>query len=174
MRDTVNQDLLRRLEVEDFLIREAELLDQKSYVEWLDLLTEDVNYWAPAVESVEEHRQTYNRIGSPSGMAYFQDTKMTLRQRIDRLGVGGAWAEIPPSRTCHYITNIFIEKDSGYELTVKSKFFVFRSRLEAEEDTYYGSRTDVLRSAEGQLKLADRKIVLAQAVLRSRSISTFF
>jgi 3-phenylpropionate/cinnamic acid dioxygenase small subunit len=170
----MRSDLIRRLEVEDFLVREAELLDQHNYNEWLNLLTEDINYWAPSVESVDERRQTYNRTSSLTGMAFFQDTKATLKMRIDRLAVGGAWAEIPPSRTCHYITNIFIEMDNGTEITVKSKFFVFRSRLEAEEDTYYGNRRDVLRMEDGNLKLADRKIFLAQAVLKSRSISTFF
>ncbi len=170
----MRSDLLRRLLVEDFLVREAELLDEQKYYEWLTLLTEDVNYWAPSVESVEERRQTHNRTSALTGMSFFQDTKATLKMRIDRLAVGGAWAEIPPSRTCHYITNIFIEKDDGNELTVKSKFFVFRSRLEAEEDTYHGNRVDVLRMVDENLKLADRKIFLAQAVLKSRSISTFF
>lgn len=170
----MNTDLICRLEVEDFLIREAELLDQQKYTEWLQLLADDVVYWAPAIESIEDRRQTFNRVGGPSDMAYFQETKTTLAMRVDRLSVGGAWAEIPPSRTCHFITNVMVESDAGAELTVRSKFFVFRSRLEVEEDTYYGSRLDVLRRTDGHFKIANRKIVLAQTVLKSRSISTFF
>jgi 3-phenylpropionate/cinnamic acid dioxygenase small subunit len=163
-----------RLEVEDFLIREAELLDQQRYAEWLDLLTDDIVYWAPSTESVEDKRKTYNKVGLESEMAFFQDTKATLSKRVDRLSAGGAWAEVPPSRTCHYITNVLVESDDGVSAIVRSKFFVFRSRLEAEEDTYFGSRLDLLRRVTGTFKIASRKIVLAQAVLKSRSISTFF
>jgi len=170
----MNTEILRRLEVEEFLIREAELLDQQRYTEWLQLLADDIVYWAPVIESVEDRRQTYNRVGELHDMAYFHDTKKTLGMRVERLAVGGAWAEIPPSRTCHFISNVMVESDAGFELTVRSKFFVFRSRLEAEEDTYYGSRLDVLRRTDGQFKIASRKIILAQAVLKSRSISTFF
>lgn len=167
-------DLLQRLAAEQFLVYEAELLDQQRYTEWLELLAEDIVYWAPSVESVEERRQTSNQISGQAEMAYFHDTKTTLSKRVERLAVGGAWAEIPPSRTCHFISNVMVEGDNGGELTVRSKFFVFRSRLEAEEDTYYGSRLDVLRRTDGRFEIASRRIVLAQAVLKSRSISTFF
>src|SRR6266550_1992405 len=163
----VNTDLIRRLEVEDFLVREAELLDQQKYTEWLSLLADDIVYWAPTVESIEDRRQTYNRVGGPSDMAFFQETKATLGMRVDRLAVGGAWAEIPPSRTCHFITNVMVESHSGAELTVRSKFFVFRSRLEVEEDTYYGSRLDVLRRTDGQMNFR----LVPQESLQDREFS---
>ena len=47
---TVTADLSRLLlkqEIEDFLYREAELLDDRRYEEWLDLLTDDVSYFMP-------------------------------------------------------------------------------------------------------------------------------
>ncbi len=163
-----------RLEVEDFLSREAALLDEQRYAEWLTLLTDDVFYWAPAVESVELRRTASNRVAEPNGMAFFKDTMKTLRMRIERLGVGGAWAEIPPSRMCRIVSNVIVDPaEADGEYKVRSKFFLFRSRLEAEEDSYYGARDDVLRRVGGVLKLASRKIVLAQTVLKSRSITTF-
>ncbi len=167
--------MVLRMEVEDFLAREAEMLDEQRYGEWLKLLTDDVFYWAPAVESVELRRTAANRVAELDGMAFFKDTLKTLHMRIERLAVGGAWAEIPPSRMCRIISNVVVdpgEADGDYN--VRSKFFLFRSRLEAEEDNYYGSRQDVLRRVGGALKLASRKIVLAQTVLKSRSITTFF
>jgi ethylbenzene dioxygenase beta subunit len=167
--------LLLRMEVEDFLAREAELLDEQRYGEWLTLLTEDVFYWAPAVESVELRRTTSNRVAELDGMAFFKDSLKTLHMRIERLAVGGAWAEIPPSRLCRIVSNVVVDPGAtDGEYKVRSKFFLFRSRLEAEEDSYYGSREDVLRRVGGVLKLASRKIVLAQTVLKSRSITTFF
>ena len=46
----VNRDLLT--EVEQFLYREAQLLDEGRFHEWLELFTEDVSYWMPIRESV--------------------------------------------------------------------------------------------------------------------------
>jgi ethylbenzene dioxygenase beta subunit len=109
------------------------------------------------------------------GMAFFKDNLKTLHMRVERLAVGGAWAEIPPSRMCRIVSNIVVDPgEADGEYKVRSKFFLFRSRLEAEEDTYYGSRADLLRRVDGVLKLASRKILLAQTVLKSRSITTFF
>jgi 3-phenylpropionate/cinnamic acid dioxygenase small subunit len=106
--------------------------------------------------------------------AYFEDSRATLGMRVARLGFPGAWAEVPPSRTRHYITNILVTGEDETGISVKSNFFVFRSRLEAEEDEYFGSREDVIVRSGGNLKLSKRKIILAQAVLTSRSITTFF
>lgn len=168
--------MLLRSEVEDFLAREADMLDGQRYGEWLQTLAEDVFYFAPAVESVEYRRQTYNRVATTEEMAFFRDTLATLRMRVERLAVGGAWAEVPPSRMCRSISNVIVDAVSadGTEIKVKSKFFLFRSRLEREEDTYCGARDDVLRRSGDTFKLAYRKIVLAQTVLTSRSITTFF
>ena len=64
-----------------------------------------------------------------------------------------AWAEDPPSRTRHFVSNIEVEpgqRDS--ELRVYSNFIMYRTRGETEEDFYVGSREDVLRREGGQLK----------------------
>lgn len=34
-------------EIEQFLYREARLLDDRQFQEWLDLLTDDIRYWMP-------------------------------------------------------------------------------------------------------------------------------
>jgi 3-phenylpropionate/cinnamic acid dioxygenase small subunit len=86
-----------------------------------------------------------------------------------------AWAEDPPSRTRHIITNIEVEAgDSQDELKVYSNFFMYRTRAETEQDFYIGSREDVLRRDNGQLRVASRKIVLDQTVLLAKNLSNFF
>ena len=71
-------DLLLRLEIENFLYAEAELLDNRRYEEWLDLFTEDCHYWMPIrstrVAGDEEHEFTREWENS-----YFDDDKLTLR-----------------------------------------------------------------------------------------------
>ena len=74
-----------------------------------------------------------------------------------------AWAEDPPSRTRHIITNIELEAgESDSELKVFSNYLVYRSRGETEQDFFIGAREDILRQVAGQWKIARRKIILDQ------------
>ena len=86
-----------------------------------------------------------------------------------------AWAEDPPSRTRHMISNIEIEPgDVESELRVYSNFIVYRSRAETEQDFYVGARQDVLRRVDGAWKIAHRKLILDQNVLLAKNVSIFF
>ena len=51
---------------------------------------------------------------------------------------------------------------------------MYRTRGETEQDFYVGSREDILRREDGQLKVAYRKIVLDQTVLLAKNVSNFF
>ncbi len=161
-------------EVEQFLYEEARLLDTQDYQAWLDLVTDDIHYWAPVVESREARHRAGHYVAAADESAYFDDTRATLGMRVARLGFPGAWAEVPPSRMMRIIGNVQAGAETADGIPVRSNFQLFRSRLEAEEDSYFGSREDLLRRVDGQLRLARRKIVLAQAVLTARSITTFF
>jgi 3-phenylpropionate/cinnamic acid dioxygenase small subunit len=159
-------------EVEALLYREADLLDERRLHEWLELFTDDLHYWMPVRETLGD--APYEREFATRGeMAYFDDTKHTLTMRVERLDIGTAWAEMPPSRSRHLITNIQVRRTEGDEIEVTSNFFVYRSRLERDEDTYVGTRRDVLRRVDSQLKIARRTILLDQAVLSARNISVF-
>ena len=86
-----------------------------------------------------------------------------------------AWAEDPPSRTRHLITNVEVEPgDAETELKVHSNFIVYRSRAETEQDFYVGARQDMLRRVDGAWKIARRKMILDQNVLLAKNVSIFF
>ena len=42
-------------EIEDFFHAEADLLDEREYDRWLELLTEDIVYWMPMRRNVSWH-----------------------------------------------------------------------------------------------------------------------
>ena len=108
-------------------------------------------------------------------LALFDEDKTTLAARVARLDTGMAWAEDPPSRTRHMISNVEVEPgESEAEVKVYSNFLVYRSRAETEEDFYVGTRRDVLRRVEGGWKIARRRMVLDQAVLTAKNLSIFF
>ena len=178
-----NEDVLR--EVEQFLYREARLLDERRFREWLELFTDDVHYWmgarsnryprtSKAISILSPNRYVEDDHTRADELSIFDETKETLSGRVTRLETGMAWAEDPPSRTRHLITNIEVAGEAGPELTVHSNFIVYRSRAETEQDFYVGARQDLLRRVDGGLKIARRKMTLDQNVLSAKNLSIFF
>jgi 3-phenylpropionate/cinnamic acid dioxygenase small subunit len=173
-------------EVEQFLYREARLLDERRFHEWLELFTDDVRYWMPgrsnrypkaskAIVILDPDRYTEEELTKEDELAILDETKETLGRRIARLETGMAWAEDPPSRTRHMISNIEVEPgDAASKLNVFSNFMVYRSRSETEQDFYVGARQDVLQHVDGTWKIARRKIILDQTVLLAKNVSIFF
>jgi 3-phenylpropionate/cinnamic acid dioxygenase small subunit len=173
-------------EVEQFLYREARLLDERRFHEWLELFTEDVHYRmagrrnrypksSKAIAMLDPDRYVAEDSTEDVELAILDENKQTLSARVARLDTGMAWAEDPPSRTRHLLANIEVERaDAESELGVHSNFIVYRSRSETEQDFYVGSRRDVLRRVDGMWKIAQRKLILDQNVLSAKNVSVFF
>ena len=164
---------VRHWEVERFYYDEAALLDAHRYDEWLALFTEDAHYFMP-IRRTRMARELDKEFTQPGEMAFFDDSKTLLAGRVEKLKTGRSWAEDPPSRTRHLITNVRVTADDGDELHVESNFHVYRTRLRSEEDSWIGSRRDVLRRIDGTLRIAARTVLLEQTVLLSRNLSNFF
>ncbi|MCK8616294.1 aromatic-ring-hydroxylating dioxygenase subunit beta [Gordonia sp. C13] len=168
-------------EVEQFYYEEAELLDDGRFTDWLDLLADDLDYWMPT-RTNRLRRQQALSIAARGEAAFYDETKDSLAWRIRRFDSGMAWAEDPPSRTRHLVTNVVARhvdtaEFAGFtadDLVVRSAFLVYRNRLEREENIFAGGRTDVLRRTDSGLKIARRTILLDQNILQSKNISTFF
>jgi len=168
-------------EVEQFYYEEAELLDDGRFADWLELLADDVDYWMPT-RTNRLRRQQALSIAARGEAAFYDETKESLAWRIRRFDSGMAWAEDPPSRTRHLVTNIVAHHvDPGVQagftpddLEVRSAFLVYRNRLEREENIFAGRRVDILRRTDGGLQVARRVILLDQNVLQAKNISTFF
>lgn len=156
--------------VEQFLFREARLLDDGRFDDWLALFADDALYWMPARETRAKREDELTR---PGELAIFEDDKQFLGERIRRLEGGLAHAEMPPSRTRRLVTNVEIVAEEAGEVEVRSNFILFQARRESSEIFYVGSRTDRLRRAGDSFKIARRKIVLDQTLV-PRSISVFF
>ncbi|HEU4344566.1 MAG TPA: 3-phenylpropionate/cinnamic acid dioxygenase subunit beta [Candidatus Binatia bacterium] len=158
-------------EVAEFLYREAELLDSNRLEQWLELLTEDINYEMPL-------RMTRER-GQPdvsSQTGHFSEDRRSLELRVKRLGTDFGWAENPPSRTRRFISNIRVENTAdANEVKADSYFLLYRNRgSSTQADLISGERQDLLRRRDGGWKLASRLILVDQAVLGTRNLAIFF
>jgi len=171
--------LLLKEEVEGFLYREAELLDERRYEEWLDLFTEDAHYWMPMRRNVprDEPEREFTRTGAD--VNWFDEGKDTLTRRVRQILTGIHWAEEPPSRICHIVSNVQILSPApgaspAAEVGVKSRFLVYRNRVQTETDFLVGKREDLLRRVDGGWRIARRKIILDQNVLLAKNLTVFF
>lgn len=160
--------------VEDFLAYEAELLDERAFDSWLELLADDISYWMPLVRNFEHGKpqDEFSRQGKDA--AWFDEGKETLRQRIMQIQGGDHWAEEPLSRTSHIISNLRIASATETEITVRCKFLLYVNRREEEVRLFVGKRTDVLRPHEGSFLIAGRSIFLDQSKLLFKNLTTFF
>jgi 3-phenylpropionate/cinnamic acid dioxygenase small subunit len=176
--DRISRALLKQ-EIEDFLYREADLLDERRYDEWLGLLTDDVRYWMPMRRNVkvDDLEREFTREGHD--ISWFDEGKDTLTRRVRQIQTGIHWAEEPVSRISHLISNIqLIEVNPSAadpaEVSVRCRFLVYRNRVETETDILVGKREDLLRRAGGGWQIAHRKILLDQNVLLSKNLTFFF
>ena len=160
-------------EVEQWLYDEAAVLDERRYDDWLALLTEDIHYWMP-VRRTTTARETAQEFTKPGDMAFFDDDLDMLKMRIQKTTKGNPWAEDPPSRTRHFVSNVRLVDGTTDEPVAACNFHLYRTRLESEEDSWIGRREDVLRRVGGEFKLARRHVFLEQTVILSQNMSNIF
>ena len=158
-------------EVLEFLYREADLLDSNRYSEWLGLFTDDVVYEMPV--------RTTQYLSQGAGfqtMTFFDDNIRSLRTRVRRLETDAAWAETPPSRTRHYVSNLLIEAGShDGELLAATNFMITRTRGEQGYQLFTGRREDTLRRAgDDSFRIARRRILVDQTVITATNLSILF
>ena len=161
--------------IEKFLYREAELLDDRRYNDWIELIAEDIHYHMPVRRNVKFGEQHRENSDSESEISWFDEGKRTLAGRVRQINTGLHWAEEPFSRVRHLITNIQVGEIDGDEVPVRSNFYCWTNRLRDEVNVFVGTRQDVLRrDPDTEWKIAKRLILLDQNVLLSKVITTFF
>jgi p-cumate 2,3-dioxygenase beta subunit len=136
--------------VEEFLYREAALLDAWQLDEWLALFTADGRYLVPTTDLPD---------GDPrQDLVFIDDDMVRLRARVERLKSRHGHREYPSSRTRRFISNLRVQpEDDG--IVVTSSFLVYRFRM-GESSPYVGSYEHRLKRVDGELKIHHRKAVL--------------
>ena len=141
--------------VEQFLYRQAELLDRKRWREYIDLFTDDGHYWMPAAPE-----QTTGE-GVPS---IFYEDKNLMNVRMRRVQHPDAWSQRPLWGTNHVVGNVVIEADDagGDELVVRSRFHMMEFRRETSRH-FGGSYVHHLVRTDGGLRIRLQRVDLVNA-----------
>lgn len=154
-----------RAQVEDFLYREAALLDEWRLDDWLALLTDDARYHVPSNDRPDAD--------PASALFTIADDISRIRARVARLKDRNAHAEHPPSRTRRMIGNVRIVGRERGELRVEANFVVWRFRREERIREYVGRYRYVLRVDGDELKIARREAVIDAMELGSLGSVSF-
>jgi 3-phenylpropionate/cinnamic acid dioxygenase small subunit len=158
-------------EIVQFLYVEAELLDEGLFREWLSLFTKDVRYTMPVRTT-----QFRSRGSGFQDVAFFEDNFDSLTTRVERLLTDTAWAETPPSRTRHFVSNVLLQAgERTDEFAVRSSFMITRCRADQGYQIFTGLREDTLRrEASADLRIAHRRILIDQTVITGTNLSILF
>lgn len=119
----MKEALLLRLTVEDFLYREAALLDDWKLREWLALFSPNARY-----EVAPTGDPDAGTLSSAESLFLVADDRERLEQRVIRLLKPQAHAEYPHSRVRHIYSNVRILNDTGAQIEVNSNFVTFRTK----------------------------------------------
>jgi 3-phenylpropionate/cinnamic acid dioxygenase small subunit len=146
-----------RAEIEDLLYREAWLLDHNCLDEWLELMSNDVHYWAPVRLDRARGKEDFWR---PGQMAHLDEDHQGLVYRVKRIQTGATYTDEPPARVRHFVSNVQVRASSDGICEVASNFMLFRSHVGSREQMLVGAREDKWRRSGGYWKLKERLIIL--------------
>ena len=155
-----------------WLNREADLLDTGREREWLEtMVSRDIVYQLPLRQTVERARGS----GFATATFHLDESYGSLLTRVTRNESAFAWAENPPSRIRHFVTNIRVSEFDDGQLGVKNNLLIYRTRGDqTQPQLLSGERQDVLRVEDGNLKLCRRTILLDLTVIETHNLAIFF
>ena len=142
-------------EVEQFLYRQAEVLDGKNWQGWIDLFTADGIYWMPP----EPSYKTWD--GQP---AIFAEDRNLMTVRMKRILHPDAWSQRPLWETNHVVSNVIIEKASADAIVARSRFHMMELRRDDVRHFAGAYRHELKRTKDGlRIKLQRVDMTNAQA-----------
>jgi 3-phenylpropionate/cinnamic acid dioxygenase small subunit len=143
-------------EVESLVLREARLLDEQRYADWLELFADDGVYWIPTKPAQASPHEALSIIYEP---------KSLLALRVERLARGEMHVQSPPSRTVHHVRAVEVTGDEA-----RSSLIVAEWR--AGEARWFAARVmhKVRREANG-LRIVLKRVDLTDGEAPHRAIA---
>ena len=151
--------------IEQFLYREARLLDEQRWEEWNALFSDDGVYWAPA--SPAQPDATHH-------VSIIYENALLRAVRIKRFRHPYAFSLQPKPRTVHIVTNVMLDSmESSGDCVVTSRFQMFQYRRE-KQDMFAGTYTHHLRSTPEGWRMVLKKAELVNCDAPMESVLVYF
>jgi ethylbenzene dioxygenase beta subunit len=135
------------------------------------MVSRDIVYQLPLRQTVERARGA----GWVEGTYHLDERYGSLNSRVARNETAYAWAEDPPSRIRHFVTNIRVTPGADDQVEVRSNLLIYRTRQDGvTPQILSGERFDVLRREGGALRLLQRRVLLDLTAIGTHNLSIFF
>jgi len=155
-RRLANDDPGLRARIEDFLYREADLLDDWKIEEWFALFAEGATYEVPPAGEDEADPAT--------SLFYIADDYVRLRERVIRLTKKEAHSEFPRSRQRHMLSNVRVTGMTSGVADVTCNFVTYRAKR-GVVDTYYGKHVYRIDCGVDPFKIKAKRSILGMDML---------
>ncbi len=149
----------------DFVLREARLLDEQRFEEWLDLFTEDGRYWMPV-----EWGQTDARLTT----SLMYEDKLLLKIRVERLRGSRTYSQKPASRCHHLLQTPQVDERNEAEVLYVTWTPMHYVESRADKQTLYAAwATHHLTLVDGAIKIRLKRVDLVNCDAAFGSIQLF-
>jgi benzoate/toluate 1,2-dioxygenase beta subunit len=149
-------------EAQEVIFREARLLDEQRFEEWLELFVEDALYWMPAWK---DEFTLSNDPDRELSLVYYRG-KDNLRDRVDRLRSGLSPVSKILPRVVHSVTNVMVDAAEGDEATVFSSFVTHAYAPRTDKvSTHFGQYEHGLSKVNGEWRISRKVIRLANDLI---------
>ena len=144
------------MDVVSFVLREARLLDERRFAEWLDLFADDGVYWIPTQPAQRSPHEALSLIYEP---------KSLLAMRIERLQRGEMHVQSPPSRTVHHVSAVEVDGEEAHSSLIVAEW-------RAGEARWFAARvTHKLRKHAGGFQIVLKRVDLTDGEAPHRAIA---
>lgn len=143
-------------DVEALVLREARLLDEQRYAEWLALFADDAVYWIPTRANQQSANEALSIIYEP---------KSLLAVRVERLMRKEMHVQSPPSRTVHHVSALEVDGDEARSALIVAEWRAGEARF------FAGRVHHQLRRTPQGLKIVRKRIDLIDGEAPHRAIA---
>jgi benzoate/toluate 1,2-dioxygenase beta subunit len=138
-----------------FLYREARLLDERRFDEWLECYAEDAEYWMPAWTDDDE---LCSDPQTEISLIYYANRK-GLEDRVYRLNTERSSASTPEPRSAHFIANVELLESREGQMDLRYNWHTMSHRYQQTQQ-FFGTTFLTLNTFSDALTILKKKIVL--------------
>ncbi len=138
------------------LVREALLLDQRRWDDWLAMYDAAAVFWVPSWRDDEAQVEDPNREVS----LIYHEGRAVLEDRVWRLGSGRSAASTPILRTAHSVTGAVLEGDPSSPTVHASWTCHVYDPKHRKQHVFFGRYEMTYKAGDAGWRVAKKKILL--------------
>lgn len=142
-------------DIRAFLYREARLLDDEQWDEWLECYAPGARFWMPSWDDDDKLVTDPEREIS----LIFYPNRQGLEDRVFRIKTERSSATMPDTRTSHNVSNVEVVSREGETVTVRFNWHTLSHRYKTDF-SYFGMSRYIIDCSGGKPRILDKYVVL--------------